>query len=260
MALETGTYISDLVITNPTSTDPKSQGDDHIRLIKSSIKATFPNVTGAVTPTQTELNYVDGVTSSIQSQINLKGAIAGQTWTGTHSFSGATQVTVPTKTAGTNTTDAASCAFVNTVAFSSQLPAQTGNSGKFITTNGTTASWSSTFANLTFSASTFTDYTETLYVPTTAAAYTISLSNGTLQKLSTIQNTTITLPSSVSGKSYALIVAYGGTHTITWAGGTTIKWASQTAPTTTSSGGRFDIFIFTCDGTNTYGRLSGANY
>lgn len=56
MALETGTYISDLVITNPTSTDPKSEGDNHLRMIKSTVKATFPNVTGAVTKTHTQLN------------------------------------------------------------------------------------------------------------------------------------------------------------------------------------------------------------
>jgi hypothetical protein len=54
--LETGTYISDLVTTNPTAADPVSQADDHMRLIKSTVKATFPNVTGAVTPTHTQLN------------------------------------------------------------------------------------------------------------------------------------------------------------------------------------------------------------
>lgn len=56
MALETGTYISDLVITNPASTDAKSDGDNHLRLIKSTVKTTFPNVTGAVTKTHTQLN------------------------------------------------------------------------------------------------------------------------------------------------------------------------------------------------------------
>lgn len=73
MALESATYISDLVSTNPVgATDPKSQGDDHIRLIKAAVKATFPNVSGAVTPTHTELNYVDGVTSAIQPQLDAK--------------------------------------------------------------------------------------------------------------------------------------------------------------------------------------------
>lgn len=58
MSLETGTYISDLVASNPLAGDSGSQGDDHIRLIKSTVKATFPNITGAVTVTQAQLNDV----------------------------------------------------------------------------------------------------------------------------------------------------------------------------------------------------------
>ena len=64
MALESTTYIDGLVSTNPTGTDPRSQGDDHIRLVKSSVKATFPSLTGAVTSTQVELNLLDGVTAT----------------------------------------------------------------------------------------------------------------------------------------------------------------------------------------------------
>ena len=80
MALEdlTGTkYIDDLVVTNPAAGDNVSQGDDHIRGIKNVLKDTFPNITGAVTPTHTELNYVDGVTSAIQTQL---GAITANDW------------------------------------------------------------------------------------------------------------------------------------------------------------------------------------
>lgn len=48
MGLETGTWVDDLVTTNPDGTaDPKSQGDDHLRLIKSVLKSTFPNATRA---------------------------------------------------------------------------------------------------------------------------------------------------------------------------------------------------------------------
>lgn len=64
MALESTTYIDGLVSTNPTGTDARSQGDDHIRLIKAAIKATLPGLSGAVTSTHTELNLLDGVTSS----------------------------------------------------------------------------------------------------------------------------------------------------------------------------------------------------
>jgi len=43
MALESGTFISDLVITNPPGGDQVRQGDDHVRLVKSVLKNTFPN-------------------------------------------------------------------------------------------------------------------------------------------------------------------------------------------------------------------------
>jgi hypothetical protein len=64
MGLETGTYINDLVVTNPVDGDPKSQGDDHLRLIKGTLKDTFTNVTGAVTASHTEINWLDGLTSA----------------------------------------------------------------------------------------------------------------------------------------------------------------------------------------------------
>ena len=104
MALESATYIDGLVITNPTGADAKSTSDDHHRLIKSTIKATFPNITGAVTPTHTELNFVDGVTSAIQTQIDSKAPIASPTFTGTPA--------APTATLGTNTTQLATMAAV----------------------------------------------------------------------------------------------------------------------------------------------------
>jgi hypothetical protein len=64
MGLETGTYISDLNSSNPVAGDPVNEGDDHIRLVKSTVKATFPSITGAVTATHTELNLLDGVTAN----------------------------------------------------------------------------------------------------------------------------------------------------------------------------------------------------
>ena len=64
MALESTTYIDGLVATNPTGTDARSQGDDHIRLVKSAVKATFPNIAGAITATHTELNLIDGYTGT----------------------------------------------------------------------------------------------------------------------------------------------------------------------------------------------------
>jgi len=80
MALEdlTGTkYIDDLNSSNPSVGDNISEGDDHIRGIKNVLKTTFPSIDGAITATDTELNYVDGVTSAVQTQLD---AITANDW------------------------------------------------------------------------------------------------------------------------------------------------------------------------------------
>ena len=56
MTVESVTYISDLDVNNPAGGDSISEGDDHIRNIKKSIKNTFPNLTDAVTLTSEEMN------------------------------------------------------------------------------------------------------------------------------------------------------------------------------------------------------------
>lgn len=216
MGLETGSYVADLTTTNPTATDAKSQGDDHLRLIKTVLKNTFAGfpglsvVTGSEAQGATTNDYVVTVspapaayTSSFfigfksthanSGAVTLKinsltaktlktvggAALAsgdigngdivvafydgtdfflvsgndrvnrnGDTYTGTHDFSGATAVSFPagttgvTATAGDNSTKYATTAYVINQAFSAALPSQTGNAGKVVTTNGTSASWS----------------------------------------------------------------------------------------------------------------------
>ena len=56
MALESATYINSLNVSNPAATDVLSQADDHIRMLKQVLKSTFPNISGAVTPTHTQMN------------------------------------------------------------------------------------------------------------------------------------------------------------------------------------------------------------
>ena len=65
MALESGTFINALNVSNPTNTDSVSEADNHIRLIKSTIKATFPNLTAAVTLTAAEINALQGLQSLV---------------------------------------------------------------------------------------------------------------------------------------------------------------------------------------------------
>ncbi len=56
MALETGTYINSLNASNPAATDALAQADDHLRLLKSVIRSSFPNIAGAITGTHTDIN------------------------------------------------------------------------------------------------------------------------------------------------------------------------------------------------------------
>ena len=65
MAIESASFISDLNSSNPPGSDPVGQADDHIRLLKSVLKSTFPNLTGAVTATQAQLNGALVPTGSI---------------------------------------------------------------------------------------------------------------------------------------------------------------------------------------------------
>lgn len=105
MGLEAATFIHQLNPANPVgAVDPKAQGDDHLRLIKSTLQATFPNITGAVTATQAQLNGTSvsaapvndvslaapsaGVATSFirtDAQLRLSEAIA-PTWTGQHNW------------------------------------------------------------------------------------------------------------------------------------------------------------------------------
>jgi microcystin-dependent protein len=57
LPLETATYVTDLVTSNPAHTDGLSQADSHMRLLKSTLKATFPNFTsGSLASTQAALD------------------------------------------------------------------------------------------------------------------------------------------------------------------------------------------------------------
>jgi hypothetical protein len=48
MALESATYVGELVTTNPVgATDQRSTADDHLRLLKATLQATFPGMAGA---------------------------------------------------------------------------------------------------------------------------------------------------------------------------------------------------------------------
>jgi len=211
MALEdlTGTkYLDDLVATNPAAGDNVSEGDDHIRGIKNVLKLTFPNVDAAVNATPTELNYVDGVTSAIQTQMDTKAPLASPTFTGTVAIpnianletavaantakvsnvthtgdvTGSTALTIAVDAVDipmlSATGTASSSTYLrgdNSWSTVDALPSQTGHAGKYLTTDASSASWATldTDANTT---------TKGLYehAHTIAANYSITSGNNAL--------------------------------------------------------------------------------
>jgi len=67
VALETFQFLDSLVPDNPVVSDGLVNGDDHIRGIKFALKQSFPNITGEVTATQTDLNTVNTGVVKLQS-------------------------------------------------------------------------------------------------------------------------------------------------------------------------------------------------
>jgi hypothetical protein len=96
-------------------------------------------------------------------QVFSGGTFTNPTMLGTVTMSGATTVTVPTATAGDNSTKAASTAFVQATAFSAALPTiSAGVTDYFTTNNGTTGSWGNLLKTGTIRFADSTDTTKRL--------------------------------------------------------------------------------------------------
>lgn len=97
---------------------------------------------------------------------------------------------------------------------------------------------------------------------TTGTTYTVNLTDGAVHRVTSSGNLTVTLPNAadIAGQSFTLVVKYGGTHTLTFAGGTGLLWADGAAPTATSVNNKTDLYSFFSDGSVLYGRDGGRNF
>lgn len=158
MSVESATYINQLNASYPAASDPKSEGDNHVRLLKSTLQATFPNLTAtAVTPTSTDFNTLAGAATT-----------------------GAVGLNVETQAVANNSTKAASTAFVSAAVaaatLSATLPSQSGNGGKYIYTDGTNAGWYALGGPVTVvSGTTQTAVAGNHYILTNVASSTVTL-------------------------------------------------------------------------------------
>jgi hypothetical protein len=165
MSLESVSFIGDLVPTNPTAADPKSEGDDHIRRLKTALLNSLTGLACASTDggivnayTITPVNALPSyglrmlvvfsptMTNTGASTLNISGLgakaltsvdgsalVSGDLVAGSiySAFYDGTQFRLNSVTKN----------YTDQLAFGTALPAQAGNNGKFITTNGTSASW-----------------------------------------------------------------------------------------------------------------------
>jgi len=125
-----------------------------------------------------------------------------------------------------------------------------------VTTSGT-----QTLTNKTVEAGVFTNgYTEEVNTANTSTAYTVSLSDGSVQILTLTGNCTFTFPTATAGKGFTMLLKQDGTgsRTVTWP--SSVKWPASTAPTITSTASKGDKFVFVGDGTYWWGSNAGQNY
>lgn len=123
MAVDTAQFVGSLNTALPDGSDDISEGDDQLRAVKTALVQSFPSVTGAVTKTHAELNTVTD-----------RALKAGDTYTGTHDFSGATAVTVPSPSSADSSSKAAPTSFVMAA-----IAAVNATSGVTVSTNSTTS-------------------------------------------------------------------------------------------------------------------------
>lgn len=71
MGLESASFINDLVTTNPLGTDTRAQGDDHLRLLKTVLKASFPDSTRAFYLPKTTSSQTGTVSVAVADQNKL---------------------------------------------------------------------------------------------------------------------------------------------------------------------------------------------
>lgn len=151
-----------------------------------------------------------------------------------------------------------------------QSPSRVGNSGKFLTTDGLSISWSSIpVSSIVESAlipleNTVNAFTAQQYFAeatlTDGVTINWAVSGAQVAKVTLAGNRSMAAPTGLqNGAFYSLMVIQDatGSRTISW--NSVFKWNSGVAPTLSTAANSKDMFVFRSDGTNLYevGRTLG---
>jgi hypothetical protein len=201
-------------------------------LLGGVTNAEFAILDGA-TVTTTELNYLDGVTSNVQTQLDAKGTV-----------STLADLSITATATELNYVDGV------TSAIQTQLDAKVGatHTGDVDITGELIAdSYNETYAAVTSSSN----------------ATTVDCEAGNSFSHTLTENTTFTFSNPpASGTAYTMSIeiiqdASASGYTVTWP--TSVDWPAATAPTLTATASAVDVFVFTTrdGGTTWYGFTAG---
>ena len=250
MGVETATYISQLSATNPLGTDPISEGDNQIRLVKDVLQKQFTTLgAAAVTTTAGELNVLDAVTAGTAAAskavvLDANAAVNAVKTAALHIGTSGSETQVTATGAELNYNDITT---LGTVEASKAVTA--------------TAAGLVNHADYQVSRPYFLDIGETVNALGDTGGGTddidIEAGNVVSATVSTgTQTFTFSNPSATGRScSFLLILTNGGSQTVNWPA--SVDWVAATAPTLTASG--TDVLVFTTvdAGTLWYGFVAG---
>ena len=189
------------------------------------------------TVTSTEFQYIGGLTSDAQTQLDAKGAVAGSSsivtvGTVTSGSWAATDVAVAHGGTGASTDSAARTNLG--VAIGSDVQAYDADTAKTDVASEWTKTQNFNSTSLTFDATQDWD-----------------LSANQVCDLTLTANTTFDAPTNMKdGGFYSITLIQDGTGSRTASWNAVFKWAAGTAPTLTTTASAKDIVVFRSDGTN----------
>jgi len=252
-----GSSLTNIPLTSTTGTLSVSRGGTGVTTLTGIVKASGTSAFAAATA---GTDYLAPPTGTAIQKANSGGALVNAV-AGTDYVSPSGTETITNKTIGlaTNTINgitASSFVITDATGKVSQTSTKAIPSGDVVGTSDT-----QTLSNKTISNATFTDgYIEENVTANTGPTYTIDLSQGTLQFLTLTGSCTYTFPTAIAGRSFTIVQKQDSTggRSVTWP--SSVKWPSSSTPKITSTANKADMFSFTSDGTNWYGRVIGQNY
>jgi len=247
MGLESASYPTQLVLTNPAGGDLKSTVDDHIRLVKTVIQTTFPNVSGPVTLTHTQINTSYALASADAATASAAAVSATASASAAAASASAASTSQSSASGSASSATASAAAAAASAASIAGGPVASVNGMTGVVTGVLTQTGGVTYYNSnTTNALSYTNGTHQRWAPNTGAQ-TLSITNW---------------PSSGNLGQLLIEGINLGAATITWP---TISWIKADGTTTTTfssngvtlqSSGTDWVLLWTRDaGTTVYGKV-----